>query len=246
MVTLNIIELIGLSLVLIPTPLDENEKFSDSLQELIYAYEEQKVGFHVLVESEKNARRRWINSGLDRDKIAQFILYNEHNQLTENNSLIKRMQQGEKFILISDEGMPAFFDPGRELIAQMHTKKLKVGCLSFPCSPILALILSGFSSHEFCVKGFPPVKTQDRIKFFKSFITIRETAILMDTAYRLKATLEQLLEAEKPHFTHRYFLGLDLARTGQEYLIGTLESLLQRVDFERKRDFILVKAENAV
>lgn len=241
----NIPELITWSLLLVPTPLDEEEKFPNALLELIHSYNQSNISYQILVESEKNSRRRWIKSGLDRDRIAQFILYNEHNQLLENSSLLKRMQQGERFILISDEGLPAFFDPGQDLISKMHKKNLKVSCLSFPCSPILALVLSGFNSQQFTLKGFPPVKTAERIGFFKTFVSLRETAILMDTAYRLKVTLEQLQDAEKlnPIQANFYFLGLDLARPAEEYILGKIDDLLLRVDFERKRDFILVKAE---
>lgn len=244
-------ELIHPSLVLIPSSLDEEEAYPNALLELIQSYKEQNIAYQVLVESEKITRRKWLKSGLERDKIAQFILYNEHNQLSENSSLLKKMQDGQKFILISDEGLPAFFDPGQDLIAKMHTKNLKVGCLPFPCSPIQALVLSGFNSQEFSMKGFPPVKTEDRKKFFSTFINVHETCILMDTAYRLKTTLEQLFEAEKTHTTKKfqanfYFLGLDLSRIGQEYFLGGIEELLQRVDFERKRDFILIKAEKSL
>lgn len=236
-------ELITTSLVLIPTSLDETQIFPKALSELILGYNEKNISYKILVESEKNSRRRWLKSGLLRDKISQFIEYNEQTQIEKNSAIIKEMQAGEKFLLMSDEGLPTFFDPGQKLVALMHRHQLKVGCLDFPCSPILALILSGFNSGQFRMAGFPPVKTEERMDFFSKFVVTQETSILMDTAYRLKLTLEQLQSAEKPHLKNQYFIGLDLARPGQEYLLGTVDKLLKSIDFERKRDFILIKAE---
>lgn len=229
-----------LSLVLVPSPLDEEQGFEKSLLELIQVYEEQKIPYEILVESEKNCRRRWLKTGLDRDKISQFILYNEHNQEKENSSIIDKMKQGIRFILISDEGIPTFFDPGQKLVSLMHKYNLKVGCLSLPCSPILALVMSGFTSSEFRVLGFPPVKAQERLEFFAKMVQIPETVVLMDTAYRLKLTLEQLQAVSNP--AQRYFLGLDLARPKEEYRLGTLLEIIKNTNFEEKKDFVLIKA----
>jgi len=227
-------------LVLVPSSLNEELGFENSLLELLLTYEEQKLPYEVLVESEKNSRRRWIKSGLNRDKISQFILYNEHTQEKENSTIIQKMVQGIRFILICDEGLPTFFDPGQQLVSLMHKKKLKVGCLSLPCSPILGLVLSGFESTQFRMLGFPPVKTQERDQFFKDMVKIEETVIVMDTAYRLKLTLEQLAVVSSP--TQNYFLGLDLARPHEQYFVGTLSQIMQLVDFEQKKDFVLIKA----
>jgi 16S rRNA (cytidine(1402)-2'-O)-methyltransferase len=232
--------ILNYSLVLVPSPLDEEEAFGKALPELISAYEEKNIPYEILVESEKIARKRWIKSGLKRDKISQFILYNEHNQEKENSSILLKMEQGIRFILISDEGLPTFFDPGQKLVFKMHQKNLKVHCLSFPCSPLLALILSGFDSARFLMAGFPPVKTEEREKFFADLHKIKETIIVMDTAYRLKATLEQMAVGSNPE--QLYFLGLDLARSTEEYFMGTLKQILKKVDFNQKKDFILIKA----
>ena len=207
------------SLILIPVSLNEEEGLDKSVSELISLYETKQISYEVLVESEKNSRRRWLKSGLNRDKISQFITYNEHTQEKENISLIQQMERGVRFLLMCDEGLPTFFDPGQKLVSLMHKKNLKMRCLSFPCSPILALVLSGFDSSRFSMLGFPPVKTEDREDFFFQLLQKDETVILMDTAYRLKQTLEHIAKYPQSQGP-RFFLGLDLARVTEEYFVG--------------------------
>lgn len=49
----NIPELITWSLLLVPTPLDEEEKFPNALLELIHSYNQSNISYQILVESEK-------------------------------------------------------------------------------------------------------------------------------------------------------------------------------------------------
>ena len=63
----------------------------------------------------------------------------------------------------------------------------------------------------------------------------------MDTAYRLKQTLEHIAKYPQSQ-GQRFFLGLDLARVTEEYFVGTIHQVMKKVDFSQKKDFILIKA----
>lgn len=232
----------NVSLYIVTTSLDENIGFESSVLNIFKSLEDNNQPYNVLVESEKIARRRWISSGLKREVIEKFIPYNEHNQLDLNSSIIKKMENNEIFFLISDEGVPGFFDPGLELVRSMHRHKLKLRCLGLECSPLHALVISGMESSRFIMAGFPPTKHPDRIKFFNDVLKNKDTTIVMDTAYRLKNTLNELKEVEnevKKKFT--YFLAMDLSRSTEEYCLGNLDKLMEYTQNGDKKDFVLIK-----
>ncbi len=223
-------------LTLIPTPLDNSLPLHPSNLKIL---EEAclKENSIFLMEEPKTSRRRWISWGLDREFIDQFRYFNEHNQSKDSLELIHEMKQGKNVFLMSDEGMPVFCDPGTELVNLCHQENVEVDCGVFCNSLILALSLSGFKVDKFSFLGFPPVKSPDRGNWLEKFSSSKDCVALMDTAYRLNKTLEELSGLNK-HI--QYFLGCDLNREGQVLLRGNIDQLIKSYD-GGKRDFVLIK-----
>ncbi|MBP9674658.1 MAG: SAM-dependent methyltransferase [Bacteriovoracaceae bacterium] len=223
-------------LYLIPTPLDEEGILEpQALSLLIEAclHPEQNI---FAVEEHKVARRRWIRWGLPREMIEHFVEFNEHTQKILAPSLVQEIEKGKNVFLLSDGGLPAFCDPGQDLVTLCHQRKINITCSSFPNSTMLALVLSGFSHQQFFFAGFPPVESEERLKYLQKILKYSETIILMDTPYRLKKLLEELKILNLKRFL---FVGMDLNLPTQEYFYGNVnEALLNITQF--KREFVLV------
>lgn len=226
-------------LILIPTPISEIGDITSSDRELLAQLAGDDKN-KILVEDHKVARRRWIAWGLDREVIERFELYNEHNQNEEIPKIINHLQSGGNVLLMSDGGLPAFCDPGKNLVDACHKSQLSVTSLSCSNSIALAVALSGYDHNEFYFLGFLPKKNPERAKSFKDLKSRKVSTIIMDTPYRLTKVLEEL----KSYIPNReIFLAMDLNRVGQKLVRGMPHHLLNKFKGE-KREFVMLTKPN--
>lgn len=223
-------------LILIPTPIADDlplepvalEKLKmDSLNENVV----------LLVEEHKVMRQRWIKWGLPREAINKFELYNEHTSEKMKSEVLKKLQKGMKVYLMSDCGLPAFCDPGQNLVDACHKQKIKVTSTPFPNSVALAVALSGFSHQQFTFAGFVPVKEPQRSLWIKQELKNPQTQIWMETPYRLRKLIEELVASNTKR---EIFIGMDLGSSNEKLFRGLASTILKLLVEGEKREFVLV------
>jgi 16S rRNA (cytidine1402-2'-O)-methyltransferase len=225
-----------MSLVLIPTPLQDDLPLESVARELLKE-NALKDNVVLLVEEHKVARQRWLKWGLPREAIEKFILFNEHTQKEAMPEVLKKLKAGSDVYLLSDCGLPAFCDPGQVLVDACHKQRIKVTSTPFPNSIALAVSLSGFSHDTFVFSGFVPVKEPERTQWMKKEFKRPETLVWMETPYRLKKLLEEVAVLE----TKRdIFLALDLGSPSEELLRGKAPELARQIPEKDKREFVLL------
>lgn len=225
-------------LILIPTPIQEDHPLETVAKELLFS-ECLKEDVLILVEEHKIGRQRWLKWGLPREAIEKFILFNEHTQEKIQGDIIKELKNGKRVYLLSDCGLPAFCDPGQLLVDACHKQRIKVSATPYPNSISLALALSGFPHGSFVFSGFVPLKEPERSEWMKNELKRPETLIWMETPYRLKKLLEELL---KTNLSREIFLGCDLGGKNELLLRGNAASLLKSIGENDKREFVMVVA----
>jgi 16S rRNA (cytidine1402-2'-O)-methyltransferase len=150
------------------------------------------------VEDIKSARRllRKMDREFPIDK-CEFYFLNKHTAIEDLQKMLKVISKGEDLGVISEAGCPGIADPGAELVALAHQRKIQVVPLVGPSSILLALISSGFSGQTFTFHGYLPKERKDRIRKLKDFEgDARRTGythIFMDTPFRNMNVLEDLL-----------------------------------------------------
>lgn len=234
-------------LTLIPTPIDELGQLEQSAHALLLAratlHPEQSI---FAIEDLKPGRRRWLHWKLPRESVDSFVLYNEHTAKDASISLLEQLKKGKNVYLMSDGGLPAFCDPGIELVDLCHRHGIQVTATSFSNSISLALSLSGFDHRRFLFEGFLPIKNEERQSALDQVINHTYTCVLMDTPYRLKKLLEEISEScLRLKKTRQVFLAMDLNRESEELLRGPADQLLKKIsDFKREFILILSSQEN--
>jgi 16S rRNA (cytidine1402-2'-O)-methyltransferase len=223
-------------LILVPTPISDDLPLEPVALELLKtdALKEEVI---LLVEEHKVARQRWLKWGLPREAIEKFQLYNEHTSEKMKDEVMKLLKSGKKVYLMSDCGLPAFCDPGQNLVDLCHKQRIKVTSTPFPNSIALAIALSGFSHARFLFSGFVPVKEPDRENWIKSELKRPETMVWMETPYRLKKLLEDLVKAGTKR---EVFLGMDLGHSSEKLIRGPAGHILKQLQEGEKREFVLV------
>ena len=230
------------TLTLIPTPITEVGDLEPRAQELLLKAATEEVEHSIFViEDLKPGRRRWLGFKLPRESVDSFVLYNEHTAVTVSKELLSELQKGKNVYLMSDGGLPAFYDPGVELVNLCHQNKIRVTSTPFFNSVSLALALSGFSHKKFWFEGFLPIDSDERHKAIKNILNLKTTAILMDTPYRLKRVLEEF-QSEWGSTKKKIFVALDLNAPTEELHRGTPKELLSVIT-DVKREFVLIVSE---
>jgi len=117
--------------------------------------------------------------------MASHHMHNEHKTV---DSIVRRLQSGESFALISDAGTPAISDPGFLLTRACIQKGIEVECLPGATAFVPALVNSGFPNDKFVFEGFLPVKKgrQTRLKFLAEE---SRTMIFYESPHKLIKTL---------------------------------------------------------
>jgi 16S rRNA (cytidine1402-2'-O)-methyltransferase len=225
-------------LVLIPTPIAEDLPLEPVALDVLKAAATDP-GTLLLVEELKEARTRWLRWGLPRESIASFIEFNEHTAKKANEEALSSLRAGKRAVLMSDGGLPAFCDPGTELVSLCHDQGIPVTATPFPNSIALALALSGFDHREFHFSGFLPAEAGARKEALGAIArNHRCTVILMDTPYRLQALLRDL--AASPLKSRRVFLATSLNTREEALYRGSIPQVMTRLGDRNKLEFILI------
>ena len=227
-------------LILVPTPISDEHPLETVALELLKR-DALKSDVILLVEEHKVARQRWLKWGLPREAIEKFQLYNEHTSDKMKVEMIKELKSGKKIYLMSDCGLPAFCDPGQNLVDLCHKQKIKVTATPFPNSIALAISLSGFSHTRFLFSGFVPVKEPERAEWIKNELKRSETQVWMETPYRLKKLLEDLV---KSGTKRDIFLGMDLGSPTEQLLRDQASQIIKDLGDGEKREFVLIVSPN--
>ncbi len=121
--------------------------------------------------------------------------FHEHNAHSRRPRLLKILAEGGNVALVSDAGTPLVSDPGYKLVRDCHEAGIPVSGIPGPCSPILALTLSGLPTDRFRMEGFLPATQQQRTRRLSELATAQETLIFLESPNRLAASLKAMADA---------------------------------------------------
>jgi 16S rRNA (cytidine1402-2'-O)-methyltransferase len=164
----------------------------------------------------------------------EILELNEHTKLSEVKELVDICEK-KKVALISDVGTPGFCDPGAELVRLCREKGVLIDVNPGASSLMTLLAVSGWDLKEFVFIGFLPAEKGSRIQKIKEMAKESRPVVVMDTPYRLRATLVDLVEC---FGSRKAVLGIDLTTPNQKILMSSIKGLsLQHFD---KAPFVLI------
>lgn len=216
----------GGTLYLVTTPVSQLGMIDQLKKEKLDRAHQQ--GDLICVEDHRPARRRWISWGLDRRAVDHFVLYNEHTRNEAMQLVSQALMAGKNAYLMSDGGVPAFCDPGSELVDFCHRHGIAVLALDGDNSVVLSLALSGFGQDNFYFAGMIP-KSKGRVEWLSEVIerSKQYPVVLMDTGYRLERFVSELADLATKNL--QLALVLEIGNPEHRVLRGAPVKLLMEI-----------------
>jgi 16S rRNA (cytidine1402-2'-O)-methyltransferase len=150
--------------------------------------------------------------------------YHEHNAEKVRPAIIKGLQDGKSFALVSDAGVPLVSDPGYRLVQSCIAEGLSVTAIPGASATLTALALSGLPTDCFTFIGFLPQKSKARIDLLSSFRKLPSTLIAFESPHRIIDALADVTAAlgDRPVAIAR-----ELTKLHEEVLRGTAHEVCE-------------------
>lgn len=158
---------------------------------------------HFIVENVRTARRflKKCDKAINIDELTFYEL-NNHTDLSEVESYLAVLAEGQPIGVMSEAGCPAVADPGALPVAIAQRKGYKVVPLVGPSSILMAQMASGFNGQGFAFNGYLPIETSARnqkIKELENDAYRKDmTQIFIETPYRNNRLIETLCKTLRP------------------------------------------------
>ncbi len=150
----------------------------------------------------------------------------KHNEHQRTPGLVDRLVHGNSVALLSDAGTPLVSDPGSQFVRHALEAGVAVVPLPGPSAVISALIASGAPLDRFTFVGFPPKRSNDRIKWCQSLASIPTTIVFFESPHRLTTTLKMI----RDHWGDREAaLCRELTKIHEELVVRPISGLIEAV-----------------
>lgn len=115
----------------------------------------------------------------------KLLVYNDHSDDADRESILARLAGGDVLALVSDAGTPMLSDPGFKLVAACLERGVRVTPIPGASAVLPALQLSGLPSDRFLFAGFLPHKSAARRNVFEGLKNIAATLVFYESPNRM-------------------------------------------------------------
>jgi 16S rRNA (cytidine1402-2'-O)-methyltransferase len=148
----------------------------------------------VACEDTRNTAQLLTRFGLHKPLIAAH----QHNEREAAETLIARLQAGERIALVSDAGTPAVSDPGARIVDAVRAAGLRVVPLPGASAAVTAISASGLVNDQFHFIGFLPAKAKQREGVLQQLRNVTATIVFYEAPHRIVECAVALAAAFEP------------------------------------------------
>lgn len=118
-----------------------------------------------------------------------LLALHEHNEAEAAQTVVQRLQAGQRVAYVSDAGTPGVSDPGARLVLAVQAAGLR--CLPIPGASSLTALLSvaglGGASGRFVFAGFLSPKATERQREVQALADDARACLLLEAPHRMEA-----------------------------------------------------------
>ncbi|XP_031268966.1 uncharacterized protein LOC116127457 isoform X2 [Pistacia vera] len=170
-----------------------------------------------------------------------LLSYHKFNESQREQTVLKRLKQGEIVALISDAGTPGISDPGTELAKLCVDQNIPVVPIPGPSAFVAALSASGLATNEFTFVGFLPKHAGSR----RERLTVSASEVKTQIFYVPPHKLCQFLEETSSLFgdSRRCVIAREITKMHEEFWRGTLGEAKQAFSTHQPKGEITLLVE---
>lgn len=151
----------------------------------------------------------------------QTLNYDDRNCRRITPKILEFLET-EDVALVTSAGMPGVSDPGAYLVEKAREAGHEIVPIPGPSALTTAMSASGFVGHSWFVEFLP--RTRGKIvKILKQAEDLETNLVFFESTYRIVKTLEIIKEL---YPNNKVFLGKEMTKKFEQYLVGTAGSLL--------------------
>lgn len=155
----------------------------------------------------------------------KLMTVNDHTEAAAVAEVIRRLDAGERVVVVSDAGTPGISDPGERLVRAAASAGHEVLVVPGPSAAIAALVASGLPTGRFVFEGFLPRKGTARAERLQALATEPRTVVLYEAPHRIGRTLADLAGAFGGE--RRVAVARELTKMHEHVWRGTLDESIE-------------------
>ena len=176
--------------------------------------------------------------------VTPLMAAHRHNEAAAAQTIVQRLESGERVALISDAGAPAVSDPGARIVRVVREAGFPVVPVPGASAVIAALMASGVTSDEnpaFVFAGFPPPRQGARRKWLQGWCAVAAPVVMFESPHRVQATVDDLLAVCGPG--RRLTIARELTKRFEQIntlRLGDAAEWLRDDAHRRQGEFVLI------
>jgi 16S rRNA (cytidine1402-2'-O)-methyltransferase len=123
-----------------------------------------------------------------------LIACDAHREVAATHTVVARLAQGQRVVLVTDAGTPAVSDPGAQLVAAVRAQGYGVTPIPGASSVVTALSASGLVQGSFTFFGFLPNKGSARTTALQAVINSPHAPVWFEAPHRMAECLAWLAQ----------------------------------------------------
>lgn len=199
-------------LYLIPTPIGNMQEITPRILEVLSEIQ------LIACEDTRVTGKLLTLLGLKKE----LISLREHNEVSESQTIVRKILSGTKVAYMSDAGYPCISDPGAKLVKICLENGINIAPLSGPNAALNALVASGLCEDHFYFHGFLSAKENAKIEELKSLNSRKEPLIFYEAPHRIHKTLESMYAI---FGDRKACIARELTKRHEEFIRGSLKEL---------------------
>ena len=199
------------SLILVPTPIGNLQDITQR------ALEELRRADVIMCEDTRTTGQLLKLYGIGPKPLST---YHEHNERQRAEEIVRRIEGGERVVLVSEAGMPGMSDPGYRAVAACRDKGLTVMALPGANAAITAAAASGLPTDALYLVGFPPQK-KGRKTFLDRVLQSPSTIVFYESPHRVANLVQEIIDRDGRD--RRVVIAREISKKFEEYITGTAE-----------------------
>jgi 16S rRNA (cytidine1402-2'-O)-methyltransferase len=167
-----------------------------------------------------------------------LLTVNDHTEAAAVVDIIRRLDAGQRVVVVTDAGTPGISDPGERMVRAAAAAGHVVLVVRGPSAVIGALVASGLPTGRLVFEGFLPRRGSLRAERLAVLAAEPRTIVLYEAPHRIARTIADLAAAFGPD--RQVAIARELTKLHEEVWRGSLAEAVGWAATEPPGEFVVV------